>query len=262
MSIQHQEMITKGFLAQVVKHIFLCRIPVLSTIIIWVYAKIMSADFYGHSIRDFDCLLSFFLRRRDLTAKMRGQNLKKGFVSPAEGSIVFWGKLSHNSTMPIKGAGFTVSKLLGFAAPEYQTGFVIYLSPGNYHHVHAPDNITVEGFYELPGALKSVAPSLIDAHPQLFAENLRQVVIARTQSGKKVAIVLVGAQNVGAIHCPKLIGWEPGVEISYEKGEPIGYFSLGSTVVVLSDQDVPPPYELGAEVDVLDPLFGETDESN
>ncbi len=262
MNIQHQEMITRGFLAHVVKHIFLCRVPLLSTAIIWVYAKIMKADFYDHSLQDFDCLLSFFLRRRDLTAKMRGQNLTEGFVSPAEGTIIFWDKLSHNNTMPIKGAGFTVSRLLGFDAPQFQTGFVIYLSPGNYHHVHAPCNMTVSDYFELSGELKSVAPSLIAKYPQLFADNLRQVVMAKADSGENIAIVLVGAQNVGAIQCPKLLGWEPGMDISFTKGETLGYFSLGSTVVVLIDKEVLPPYEIGSTIDVIDPLFGGEDASN
>lgn len=223
----------------------------------------MRADFYGHSIKEFDCLLAFFLRSRDLSAKMRGLLLMRSFVSPAEGTVVRWvHQLSHNKTLPIKGAGFTVSKLLGFDAPQFQSGFVVYLSPGNYHHVHSPANMTVEQYYEMPGELKSVAPSLIEKHPQLFAENLRQVVIAKTDSGMQVAVVLVGAQNVGAIHCPKLIGWEPGVEVSFTKGEPLGYFSLGSTVVVLLDQEQPSPFEEGTSVDVLDPLFGEDDASD
>ena len=258
------EMLTRGFVAQVVKFVFLCRVPVLSRLIILVYAKIMKADFYGHDVGDFDCLLSFFLRSRDLSVKMRGQDLVDGFVSPAEGKIVFWDKLSHNDTMPIKGAGFTVSKLLGRDAPHFQTGAVIYLSPGNYHHVHAPIDLVVEDYYELPGKLESVAPAMIKKFPQLFAENLRQVILAKTRKGASVAIVLVGAKNVGSIQCPKLAGWEPGMDISFAKGEALGFFSLGSTVVMLLDEDIPSPVEINSSVDVIDLLFiaGDRDDAS
>lgn len=254
-TINHPEMLTKGVIAHVVRFVFLCRIPVLSKVIIWVYAKIMLADYYGHKLSDFDCLLSFFLRTRDLSVKMRKLKLIKGVVSPAEGEITWWDNLSHNDTMPIKGAGFTVSRLLGFDAPHFQTGMVFYLSPGNYHHVHAPCNMTVEGYFEIPGKLDSVAPSVIEKKPMLLAENLRHVILATTEEGMRMALVLVGAQNVGSIHCPRLAGWEQEEGVTFKKGEALGYFSLGSTVVMLVDQDV--PKKDITTVDVLDQLFGE-----
>lgn len=252
--IDHPEMLTRGLVAHVVRFVFLCQIPVLTPLIIMVYSKIFKADFYHHKIGDFPNLLAFFLRDRDLGAKMRGVALSDNMVSPAEGKIAFWDQLSHNDTMPIKGAGFTVSKLLGFDAPHFQTGIVFYLSPGNYHHVHAPCELTVEGYFEIPGKLESVAPSLIKKKPQLFAENLRHVVLARTPDNRRLAIVLVGAKNVGNIHCPKLAGFEAGSEITYKKGELLGYFTLGSTVVMLLDEDLSQTLSTGSPIDVLDSL--------
>lgn len=257
MNTHQTPMLTRGLVAKLVRFLFLCRIPVLSTVIIFVYAKIMKADYYGHKIQDFDCLLSFFLRKRDLTVKMRGQDLVQGYVSPAESSIAFWGKLSHNATMPIKGAGFTIAKLLDREAPYFQTGIVFYLSPGNYHHVHAPVDMVVEDYYEVPGKLESVAPQLIKRLPMLFAENLRQVILAKDDAGRQLALVLVGAKNVGSIHCPKLAGFEPGVGVRFSKGEPVGFFSLGSTVVMLMDRHIEPGLDVGDTIDVIDPLFEE-----
>ena len=252
--IDHPEMLTRGLVAHVVRFVFLCKIPILTPLIIMVYARLFNADFYHHHLREFPNLLAFFLRDRDLSAKMRSVALEEGMVSPAESKIAFWDKLSHNDTMPIKGAGFTVSKLLGFDAPHFQTGIVFYLSPGNYHHVHAPCDMTVEGYFEIPGKLESVAPSLIKKMPQLFAENLRHVVLARTSDNRRLAIVLVGAKNVGNIHCQKLAGFEAESGISYKKGELLGYFTLGSTVVMLLDEDLPSLVPVGSPIDVLDSL--------
>ena len=117
--------------------------------------------------------------------------------------------------------------------------------------------MVVEDYYELPGKLESVAPSMIEKHPMLFAENLRQVIIAKVASGARVALVLVGAKNVGSIHCPKLAGWEKGMDVSFAKGEALGFFSLGSTVVMLLDQEVAPTLALHSPIDVLDKLFDE-----
>ena len=134
---------TPGLLAKFVKWLFYCRLPVLSHFIIWVFVLLMKAYSYGQPLTSFDSLLSFFLRKKDLSVKMRTQRLVDGLTSPAESTITFLGKLSHNDTMPIKGAGFTVAKLLGRPSPEYISGCVFYLSPGNYHYVHAPCDMVV-----------------------------------------------------------------------------------------------------------------------
>lgn len=249
---------SRGMGAAMVRWVFLCRIPLLSRLIIWVYAKATKASFYDHSLQDFDSLLAFFLRTRDLRSKLRGQDLVNGYVSPVEGTITFWGKLSHNDTMPIKGAGFTVSRLLGFDAPSLQTGIVFYLAPGNYHHVHAPIDMVVEGFFELPGRLEDTAPDRVKKYPMLYAENKRQVIVAKSVHGESLVMVLVGAKHIGSISCPKLAGWEEGSQVSFKKGEPVGFFSLGSTVVLLLDHSVAAK-EIKA-VDVIDPLFGEGEE--
>ena len=175
-------------------------------------------------------------------------------VCPAEGKVTFLDVMTHNDTMPVKGAGFTVSKLIGRDAPEYESGLVIYLAPGNYHHVHSPADKVIEEYYEVAGKLESVAPALLKKNPMLYAENLRHVLIARTVKGTRLALVFVGAKNVGGIFCPKLAGWEPGQQVSYKKGEAVGFFSLGSTVVLLAGGGVEwKPHQVGQPVDVMEP---------
>lgn len=255
------EIMTYGLLARVVRWFFLCRAPVVSRVFIWIYIKVTQAKLYNHALNDFDCLLSFFLRDRDLRAKMRGQDLVPGFVSPVEGVVQFWGRLSHNSTLPIKGAGFTVAKLLGFEAPFLQTGIVFSLSWGNYHHVHAPTDMVVEEYIEIPGRLRRTNSASLNKHPLLYAENYRQVIVARTEKGERFVLVLVGAKHIGNISCPKLAGFEGGDKVSFSKGEEIGYFSLGSSVVLLLDQAVASQKNKGDLVDVIDMLFSDVESS-
>lgn len=253
---QYPKKLTRGVIAQVVRSVFLCRLPLLTPLIIWAYAYFFKADFYGKSLGDFDALLDFFTRTRDLRLKQRKLSLDVGVVSPVESTITFWEKLSHNAAMPIKGAGFTVSQLLGFDAPHFQTGIVFYLSPGNYHRVHAPDNLMVEGYFTLPGKLASVAPKYLKSSPLLLAENLRKVILARNEENMRIAIVLVGAKNVGNIICPRLETFN-GEAVAYQKGEELGYFTLGSTVVMLLESELLRAYGIGDKIDVLDPLITE-----
>lgn len=261
MNTEHDSsgMMTQGVSAHIVRWLFLCRIPIVSSILIWCYARFYNAKFYHHTLRDFDCLLSFFLRNRDLSAKLRGLGLVGGYVSPCEGTIQFIEKkkLPHNSTLPIKGAGFTVSRLVGFDAPFLQSAIVFYLSPGNYHHVHAPVNMVVEDYFELPGALHHIGPKTLKRRKMIYAENYRHVVIARSEGGERFVMVLVGAKNIGSISCPKLAGWQPDDEVSFSKGEEIGFFSLGSSVVLLLDKPISLKYSEGQSIDVLDTLFDE-----
>ncbi len=90
----------------------------------------------------------------------------------------------------------------------------------------------------------------------LYAENFRQVIVGETTNGQSFAMVLVGAKNVGDIVCPKLEGFEAGDHVAFLKGESVGYFSLGSTVVLL--WDFAPNWgalKVNQSVDILDNLF-------
>lgn len=257
MDRQTSEMMSYGIASHIVRRLFLCRIPGISSALIWLYAWIFQAKWYGHNLGDFDCLLSFFLRSRDLSAKMRGQDLVSGYVSPVEGVIQFCGKLSHNSTVPVKGAGFTVSKLVGFEAPFLQSAMVFYLGPGNYHHVHAPVDMTVIDYFEIPGRLQAVTEHTVKKKPMVYAENYRHVVVAKSHHGERLVMVLVGAKNIGNISCPKLVGFQDGDQVQFSKGEALGFFSLGSSVVLLLDKHIEPAKLVGDSIDVIDALFEE-----
>jgi phosphatidylserine decarboxylase len=101
--------------------------------------------------------------------------------------------------------------------------------------------------------------------PELFIENERVILECKTENGKKIFIILVGALNVGQM----VVNVEPKIETNIKsnsiseyqyqnlivkKGDELGYFKMGSTVVVLSEKDfLKPKIEIGQDV-----KFGET----
>ena len=170
-------------------------------------------------------------------------------VSPVDGCISEIGRINQGQLLQAKGRLYTVEDLLGCdketAAQFIQGQFAtVYLSPKDYHRVHMPINATLKSMTYIPGALFSVQPSTARVVPQLFARNERLSVFFDTEVGPMV-MVLVGAVIVGAIGT----SWHGDVKRTREKitfeydnesvhqhmlqGAEMGYFKLGSTVVLL-----------------------------
>ncbi|KAG0669218.1 phosphatidylserine decarboxylase 1 [Maudiozyma exigua] len=133
---------------------------------------------------------------------------------------------------------------------------VIYLSPGDYHHYHSPVDWVCKLRRHFPGDLYSVAPFFQKNMPNLFIKNERVALLGYWKYGF-FSMTPVGATNVGSIRLNfdeklvtnvkrKNIKVEPHTcyEASYknassilggiplEKGEEMGGFKLGSTVVL------------------------------
>jgi phosphatidylserine decarboxylase len=126
----------------------------------------------------------------------------------------------------------------------------IYLSPKDYHRIHMPCAGTLTQQIHIPGRLFSVAPHTARTVPNLFARNERVVALFDTQYGK-MAMVLVGAINVAAIETvwDGLVTPPKGkkrsskeysqAQVSLKKGEEMGRFNMGSTVILLFTKDAP-----------------------
>lgn len=145
-----------------------------------------------------------------------------------------------------KGRPYELCELLSDAAlcRELEDGpFVtIYLSPRDYHRVHFPCDGEVIGCRYTPGRLYTVAPRATEVVPRLFAQNERITTLLRTPFGK-VAVVMVGATGVGRISLAygdlrSNVGRraecrEMDEPVSCRKGDELGAFHLGSTVVLV-----------------------------
>lgn len=187
----------------------------------------------------------FFIRRLKPDARPIAS---ADIVSPVDGSISEIGYLANGQLLQAKGHYYSVASLLAgddALHAHFQAGCfaTLYLSPKDYHRVHMPiDGILQETIY-VPGTLFSVQPRTARVIPNLFARNERLVAIFSTPLGL-MAMVLVGAAIVGNIgttwqgDLPRLsevrrVTYSPEDAISLSKAMEMGYFKLGSTVILL-----------------------------
>jgi phosphatidylserine decarboxylase len=142
----------------------------------------------------------------------------------------------------------------------------LYLSPAMYHRVHSPADGEVVGWRYVPGRLFPVNALGVRSVPGLFTRNERVVVRLETPAFGPLAVVLIGAANVGRISLAfsDLLtnrGRAPGdfgaaSAIAVRRGEEIGAFHLGSSVVLLAaDPTLVPAARAGEVVRVGRPLF-------
>jgi phosphatidylserine decarboxylase len=176
-------------------------------------------------------------------------------TAPADGRLVAVGELQPGARFRVKAQDYEVHELIGENADGYIGGSyaVIYLAPGDYHRVHAPVDGSLSTLRGIPGDFYPVN-TLGERHvPRLLVRNERVVLFIDTPDLGRVAVVLVGAFIVGRITVPMLPDRPvPGGDhpinpaIRIARGDEIGTFHLGSTVVVLVGRHLAPCRALGA----------------
>ena len=175
------------------------------------------------------------------------------FLCPVDGAISQFGAIARDQLVQAKGHSYSTAALLGgdrkLAARFENGGFAtLYLSPRDYHRIHMPCDGKLSRMIYVPGALFSVNPATARGVPGLFARNERVVCVFDAAIGP-FALVLVGATIVGSmatvwhgvVNPPR-----PGVvrewrydeqNITLRRGDEMGRFLLGSTVVMLFPRD-------------------------
>ena len=171
------------------------------------------------------------------------------FVCPVDGAISQFGEIDDHHIFQAKGHKFTSSELVGgddALAAHFQHGHFanLYLSPKDYHRIHMPCDGRLLRMVHVPGSLFSVNPATALGVPGLFARNERVVCVFEGSHGPWV-LVLVGATIVGSMTTvwhgvvnPKRTGrvaeWTyADRDIVLNKGDEMGRFLLGSTIVML-----------------------------
>lgn len=190
---------------------------------------------------------SFFTRalKPELRPIVQEEN---AIACPVDGVISQLGQLQADSLLQAKGFSYSVQQLLGdseCAAPFINGHFVtLYLAPKDYHRVHMPVTGRLQQMIYIPGRLFSVNANTTQQVPNLFTRNERVVSIFATNAGP-MAIVLVGAMLVASISTAwagivapnrsrQLQRWHYDKQsIELKRGEEMGHFQLGSTVIVL-----------------------------
>ena len=169
-------------------------------------------------------------------------------ISPADGRLDDFGTIGPNAKFSVKGSTYDVGELLGdpTGAQRYRDGtfFIVYLSPKDYHRVHAPVDGRVTGLRHVDGTLYPVNSIGLNYVPRLFARNERVVIHQSSRFGQ-TATVMVGAIGVGRISItfePRVMTNSGRVAATYDyadrgpalrRGEELGRFHLGSTAIVL-----------------------------
>ncbi len=191
---------------------------------------------------------AFFTRALKADARPLAQPAH-AIVCPVDGYISQIGTLTHERMVQAKGRDFTLSALLG-GQNEWVTHFLaghfitLYLSPRDYHRVHMPLTGVLQYTAYVPGALFSVAPHAMRAIDGLLARNERLICLFSTAAGP-MAVVLVGALFVAGMETVWAGAVEPHkrdaitvtdhrhLDITLKRGDELGRFNMGSTVVVL-----------------------------
>ncbi len=179
-------------------------------------------------------------------------------LCPVDGAVSQCGRIAEGRIFQAKGHSFNASELLGRTpadGKEPQTEFdqghfaTLYLSPRDYHRIHMPCDGTLVRMTYVPGRLFSVNPATAERVPRLFARNERVVCEFDTEHGP-LALVLVGAMIVASIQTvwadtvtPQSGDrrtWHYGADAPrLKRGDEMGRFLLGSTVVMLTAADSP-----------------------
>ncbi len=171
------------------------------------------------------------------------------FVCPVDGAISQLGAIENDSIFQAKGHSYTTTALVGGDAElgaRYDNGSfaTLYLSPRDYHRIHMPCAGRLRRMIHVPGDLFSVNPTTARGVPGLFARNERVVCVFDSDFGSFV-LTLVGATIVGSmatvwhgvVNPPRpgaVREWHyDGQEVILQKGQEMGRFLLGSTVVML-----------------------------
>jgi phosphatidylserine decarboxylase len=175
------------------------------------------------------------------------------FICPVDGAISQLGAIDDHHILQAKGHRFTTTELVGGDA-ALANGFRhgsfanLYLAPKDYHRIHMPCDGRLTRMIYVPGALFSVNPTTARGVPNLFARNERVVCVFESPEHGPFVMVLVGATIVGSMatvwhgvvnpkRTNKVFEWTyADQDVVLAKGEEMGRFLLGSTIIMLFRQ--------------------------
>ena len=226
------------------------RVEVIKNLQISVISNLVGVDWSEsrlQDVSDFEHFNAFFTRELAKNLRPIDPN-PQSFVSPCDGKISQAGRITADRILQAKGRHYSLGELLAHdpSAKEFVNGFfhTIYLSPRDYHRVHMPMTGRLRRMIHVPGRLFSVAPYTVRQVPNLFARNERVISLFDTTHGT-MGLVLVGAMLVssmqtvwsGVITPPrgkKVVSAEMARrKIKLSKGQEMGRFNMGSTVILL-----------------------------
>jgi phosphatidylserine decarboxylase len=219
-----------------------------------LYTKLHAVNLEEAEISDkyrYQSLNAFFTRALKPDSRPLDSD-DENWICPVDGTVSQAGNIDNGRIFQAKGRDYTLLELLGGdkaqAAPFSNGKFAtLYLSPRDYHRIHMPVDAELKSMTYIPGRLFSVAAYTVRAIPRLFARNERVVCSFETRYGPMV-MVLVGAINVSATETVwhglvtsndggiKKYNYPEG-QVKLQRGDEMGRFNLGSTVILITPSD-------------------------
>jgi len=244
---QHGLSIAAGKLADI-------KTPWLKNLFIKQFAKAYAIDMSNAiepELTNYACFNDFFTRAIDPASRPIDQN-EQSFCSPVDGAFSQFGLIENERIIQAKKHDYSVLELLGgdkALAKHFENGefCTIYLAPKDYHRIHMPCDGSLTQMTHVPGKLFSVNPLTANNVPRLFARNERVISYFNTKFGK-MALIKVGATIVGSVETvwagnitppsrKTVKAWDyADSPVELKKGEEMGRFKLGSTVILLMEK--------------------------
>ncbi len=177
------------------------------------------------------------------------------FISPADSFVSASGDIQKDTALQIKGMSYNIEDLLtlycykGYKKLLDGKFMNFYLSPKDYHRYHLSYDATITKLIHVPGKLYPVNFVYLNKQKDLFLENERVIIECKTVTNRYFYMVFVGALNVGKM----VFTFEPRVKtntntrsvsvykydnLSLKKGDCLGYFEMGSTVLIFWEKDM------------------------
>lgn len=201
------------------------------------------------NIKEYKDFNDFFTR--SLKSDLRPISDSK-LISPVDGVVSQCGRIENSMILQAKGKQYSVSALLADNTKNnfFNSFTTIYLSPKDYHRIHMPCNGILKTMKYVPGNLFSVNQSTVNKIDNVFARNERLICFFDTDFGE-IALIMVGAIFVGSMQT----SWEGQITppytksikkynynndfISILKGDELGRFNMGSTVILMLPKESP-----------------------
>ena len=205
-----------------------------------------------HPPEHYRSLNAFFTRRLKQGARGVRKPDPKTLYSPVDGRITQFDRVQHGTLVQAKGRDYRLVDLVDSAekAAHFEQGSyaTIYLSPKDYHRIHAPVRGVVKKISYIPGQLWPVNPLSVRNVDRLFAINERLIVYLQHEVLGRVAVIMVGATCVGRIglafdEMQSNQSWRRRQErtlvepMTLDVAEELGVFNLGSTVILLVEHE-------------------------
>lgn len=189
----------------------------------------LDVDEFAKSPFDYKTFNEFFYRALKPSARPIAEGARVA-VFPADGRHMAMPNVDTASGFYVKGFKFSLAELLGdeALAKKFAGGAMLIsrLCPVDYHRFHFPVAGVPNESRLINGWLYSVSPIALRRNVRYLVENKREVTLVESAEFGTVAVLEVGATNVGTIRQT----FVPGRAVA--KGDEKGMFAFGGSCVI------------------------------